>query len=648
MTRLRVEANKIKEVLSANLEYPVKFEQLHSDTDLVTKVTRTNFEESCSDLYARLTLPIDAALKKANISMSELDAIELLGGSVRMPKVKSLLESYFKPANLELGQHLNGDEAMALGAAFRAANLSTAFRVRKVGFSDIMSFGVSIGLETLPSVDNDSPENGFLGGLLGKKTVVSTGVDTEIPVWTKRAEIYEAGSTFTSKTKLVVFPYDKDILCKISYSEGSDLPPGTSSMLAVYNITGVANFAKEIALMKNASAPKVHLSFSLDSDGVASLIKAEVSSEIIVEESVAEEGSNIKTSGDDISSEINETADTEKEEVNTDTTESEKSSGNEPTASKTGDDSFESSETGKMKKGKKDKDVKKDKKPSALRRTLTITEDLRAVQPVVWSSAMIRESAARLHALTAADNARKAKEAALNDLEAYIYKVKNKISDEEEQLVIVSTEEQRQQVVDLANAAEEWIYDDGRYADVIVYSEKHKELKKLAEAIFHRHSELVDRPAAVTKAQSVLAEIRLKAASWPEKMPHITAKEIDSLLDAVIKAELWLEAKQEAQLGRTAFEDPVFDSSDVPAQLKPVGVLFDRLSRKPKPPPEKVKSAGNGTNSSNSSNASEPLEKNVDDQPSEPQNDEDLKSTETLEAETDTAADKYTPAGDEF
>lgn len=26
-----------------------------------------------------------------------------------------------------------GDEAMAMGAAFRAANLSTAFRVRKVG-----------------------------------------------------------------------------------------------------------------------------------------------------------------------------------------------------------------------------------------------------------------------------------------------------------------------------------------------------------------------------------------------------------------------------------------------------------------------------------------------------------------------------------
>ena len=45
--------------------------------------------------------------------------MELLGGGVRMPRVKKTLEEYFKSAKLEVGQHLNGDEAMALGAAFR-------------------------------------------------------------------------------------------------------------------------------------------------------------------------------------------------------------------------------------------------------------------------------------------------------------------------------------------------------------------------------------------------------------------------------------------------------------------------------------------------------------------------------------------------
>lgn len=130
MTRLRLEANKIKEVLSANNEYPVKSEQLFADIDLVTKVTRVEFENACQDLFDRLTRPIDVALAMANLSISDLNGVELLGGSVRIPKVKKLIDEYFKKDNnnVEVGQHLNGDEAMALGASFRAANISTAFR----------------------------------------------------------------------------------------------------------------------------------------------------------------------------------------------------------------------------------------------------------------------------------------------------------------------------------------------------------------------------------------------------------------------------------------------------------------------------------------------------------------------------------------
>jgi hypothetical protein len=37
--------------------------------------------------------------------------------------------------------------------------------------------------------------------------------------------------------------------------------------------------------------------------------------------------------------------------------------------------------------------------------------------------------------------------------------VKNRLSDEEESLKAISTDEQREQVVTLANAAEEWLYD---------------------------------------------------------------------------------------------------------------------------------------------------------------------------------------------
>jgi hypoxia up-regulated 1 len=147
--------------------------------------------------------------------------------------VKKLLEEYFKPSKLDLGQHLNGDEAMALGASFRAANLSTAFRVRKVGMTDISAFSVSLKLETLPS------KPGFFSSLFGsgssKKEAASDG-DEE---WTKHTSLYPRLSQVPSKAKTVAFNYDQDILCKIVYDDDVPLPAGTSPLIAVYNITGM-------------------------------------------------------------------------------------------------------------------------------------------------------------------------------------------------------------------------------------------------------------------------------------------------------------------------------------------------------------------------------------------------------------------------
>lgn len=49
-----------------------------------------------------------------------------------------------------LDMHLNGDETVALGSAFRAANVSTAFKPRFVGMTDISPF--SVGVELYRSV----------------------------------------------------------------------------------------------------------------------------------------------------------------------------------------------------------------------------------------------------------------------------------------------------------------------------------------------------------------------------------------------------------------------------------------------------------------------------------------------------------------
>merc|ERR1712176_1509346 len=87
------------------------------------------------------------ALASANITLGEVDVIELIGGGMRIPEVQSILTDVLD--SKELGMHINSDESMALGAAFYGANISSAFRVRQVGLVDINPFPIGISLETL-------------------------------------------------------------------------------------------------------------------------------------------------------------------------------------------------------------------------------------------------------------------------------------------------------------------------------------------------------------------------------------------------------------------------------------------------------------------------------------------------------------------
>ena len=52
-------------------------------------------------------------------------------------------------------------------------------------------------------------------------------------------------------------------------------------------------------------------------------------------------------------------------------------------------------------------------------------------------------------------------------------------------------------LVTCAISSSEWLYDDGRSADVNAFLAKHADIKTKAEAIFSRYKELSDRPAAV-------------------------------------------------------------------------------------------------------------------------------------------------------
>lgn len=363
--------------------------------------------------------------------------------------------------------------------------------------------------------------------------------------------------------------YVQDILCKLEYSDSSLdlLPKGTDKTIAVFNITGIAAVAKEYRATEAAATtaatgqtvmPKVHLSFAVDSSGLVTLLKAEASYELPLPPAAA-------------------TEETPAAGTNT-TVEAETAS--DATAANTTDSTSTTAAAAEKEKAKAPT-------KRVIKKPLTILRSDTATHPPRWTSAMITAAKNRLLELQAIDENRKAKAAALNDLEAYIYKIKNRLVDEEESLKAISTSEQRQAVIDVANTAEEWLYDDGRDATVTQYQGKMKEISDLANAIFLRFSEVEKRESVIKKVTTSLTDIKNTVTEkWTtETKPQITEEEKASLLTAVQKVEAWIEEKAELQLAKSPFEAPVFLSSEVLSQLKPVMLIYDKLVKKPKPAP---------------------------------------------------------------
>lgn len=65
------------------------------DKDVSATVERPLFEELAKPLFDRVRAPVDAALKMAGVTPKEVDFVEIIGGSTRVPAVKELLVNVF-------------------------------------------------------------------------------------------------------------------------------------------------------------------------------------------------------------------------------------------------------------------------------------------------------------------------------------------------------------------------------------------------------------------------------------------------------------------------------------------------------------------------------------------------------------------------
>ena len=71
-----------------------------------------------------------------------------MGAGTRVPKVQEKLTSQL---GRELGKSLNTDEAAAMGAVYKAADLSTGFKVKKFLTKDAVIFPILVSSLSLPN-----------------------------------------------------------------------------------------------------------------------------------------------------------------------------------------------------------------------------------------------------------------------------------------------------------------------------------------------------------------------------------------------------------------------------------------------------------------------------------------------------------------
>ncbi|SHJ46017.1 molecular chaperone DnaK [Hathewaya proteolytica DSM 3090] len=228
LQRLKEAAEKAKIELSASNQTNINLPFITADATgpkhIDMNITRAQFNSLTADLVARTIEPIKKALNDANLSLSDIDKVILVGGSTRIPAVQEEIKKF---TGKEPSKGVNPDECVAAGAAIQAGVLTG--EVKDILLLDVTP--LTLGIETLGGVATPLIER-----------------NTTIPA--KKSQIFSTAA-------------DGQTSVEINIVQGERQMAADNKSLGRFTLSGIAPAPRGI--------PQIEVTFDIDANGIVNV-----------------------------------------------------------------------------------------------------------------------------------------------------------------------------------------------------------------------------------------------------------------------------------------------------------------------------------------------------------------------------------------